>query len=475
MASYFEEQAKELYDRALEVVNVTEVLKSNRKGNKFEVKIEEDFKRDFFSLVNKVNLSLMEDNENFYGYFLFQMEREIRFDISSATSVNFKGAKYVMYFNPIIFLELNMKQMETTIKHEILHVISQHLIRAKELKGKYSTLALNISMDVVVNQYLDYLPPYSITLEYINNKYDMKLEPYKTFEYYLEKVQTELDLQEENDEGEEVDSNENVIVDFDPERTHDMWEESDEVDEKTLNEFTEKFADSAQKGKNPNYIDAMIKSLKNRNGELPWNLFLKKLMGTIEANKKKTVTRRNRRQPSRLDLRGELRGHKAEIAVAIDISGSISDEEFKQAIKEVLAIVKSHNQEITIIECDKEIRRAYKVKSPRDVQERIATGGGTKFSPVFEYANNKKINLLIYFTDGKGEEKLEVIPRGYKTLWVISGRGDKLSLREPFGVVKKLKKVDIKQDTIDMADVRSDGYSMNNLSLIHISEPTRPY
>lgn len=462
MASYFERQAKELYDRALEVVNVTEVLKSNRKGNKFEVKIEEDFKRDFFSLVNKVNLSLMEDNENFYGYFLFQMEREIRFDISSATSVNFKGAKYVMYFNPIIFLELNMKQMETTIKHEILHVISQHLIRAKELKGKYSTLALNISMDVVVNQYLDYLPPYSITLEYINNKYDMKLEPYKTFEYYLEKVQTELDLQEENDEGEEVDSNENVIVDFDPERTHDMWEESDEVDEKTLNEFTEKFADSAQKGKNPNYIDAMIKSLKNRNGELPWNLFLKKLMGTIEANKKKTVTRRNRRQPSRLDLRGELRGHKAEIAVAIDISGSISDEEFKQAIKEVLAIVKSHNQEITIIECDKEIRRAYKVKSPRDVQERIATGGGTKFSPVFEYANNKKINLLIYFTDGKGEEKLEVIPRGYKTLWVISGRGDKLSLREPFGVVKKLKKVDIKQDTIDMADVRSDGYSMNN-------------
>ena len=462
MASYFEEQAKELYDRALEVVNVTEVLKSNRKGNKFEVKIEEDFKRDFFSLVNKVNLSLMEDNENFYGYFLFQMEREIRFDISSATSVNFKGAKYVMYFNPIIFLELNMKQMETTIKHEILHVISQHLIRAKELKGKYSTLALNISMDVVVNQYLDYLPPYSITLEYINNKYDMKLEPYKTFEYYLEKVQTELDLQEENDEGEEVDSNENVIVDFDPERTHDMWEESDEVDEKTLNEFTEKFADSAQKGKNPNYIDAMIKSLKNRNGELPWNLFLKKLMGTIEANKKKTVTRRNRRQPSRLDLRGELRGHKAEIAVAIDISGSISDEEFKQAIKEVLAIVKSHNQEITIIECDKEIRRAYKVKSPRDVQERIATGGGTKFSPVFEYANNRKINLLIYFTDGKGEEKLEVIPRGYKTLWVISGRGDKLSLREPFGVVKKLKKVDIKQDTIDMADVRSDGYSMNN-------------
>ncbi|MFR7364253.1 MAG: VWA-like domain-containing protein [Terrisporobacter sp.] len=462
MKSYFEKQTKELYDRAIKIVDITQMLKSNKKGEKFDISTDENFKKDFFSLVDKVNLSLMEDKENFYGYFLFQMGREIRFDITSATSINFKDAKYVMYFNPIIFLELNMEQMQSTIKHEILHVLSQHLIRLKDFKDKYSTLALNLAMDVVVNQCLDCLCPYSITLEYINNKYNLNLEKFKTFEYYLEKIQTELDLQEENDEGEIVDNNENVAVDFDAEKTHDIWEECIEIDEKTLRDFTEKFADNAKKGSVPTYIENMIKSLKNSKGELPWNLYLKKLMGTIEANKKKTITRRNRRQPNRLDLRGELRGHKAEIAVAIDISGSISDEEFKQAIKEVLTIVKSHNQEITIIECDKEIKRTYKVKSPKDIKERIASGGGTKFLPVFEYANNKKINLLIYFTDGKGEEKLEIKPRGYKTLWVISGRGEKLSLQEPFGVVKKLSKVEIKQDVIDMSDVRSDGYSMNN-------------
>ena len=185
-------------------------------------------------------------------------------------------------------------------------------------------------------------------------------------------------------------------------------------------------------------------------------------MGTMESNKKKTITRRNRRQPNRLDLRGELRGHKAEIAVAIDISGSISNEEFKQAIKEVLNIVKTHSQEITIIECDSEIRRAYKVRSPKDIQDRFKKRGATKFSPVFEYANEKKINLLVYFTDGKGENKLRVLPKGYKILWVISGRGDKLSLKEPYGAVKKLSKVKIKEESFDMSDVRVDGYSMNN-------------
>ena len=462
MKSYFEKQTKELYDRAIKIIDITQMLKSNKKREKFHISTDEDFKKDFFHIIDKVNLSLMEDKENFYGYFLFQMGREIRFDITSATSINFKEAKYVMYFNPIIFLELNMEQMQSTIKHEILHVLSQHLIRLKDFKDKYSTLALNLAMDVVVNQCLDCLCPYSITLEYINNKYNLNLEKFKTFEYYLEKIQTELDLQEENDEGEIVDNNENVAVDFDAEKTHDIWEECIEIDEKTLRDFTEKFADNAKKGSVPTYIENMIKSLKNSKGELPWNLYLKKLMGTIEANKKKTITRRNRRQPNRLDLRGELRGHKAEIAVAIDISGSISDEEFKQAIKEVLTIVKSHNQEITIIECDKEIKRTYKVKSPKDIKERVASGGGTKFLTVFEYANNKKINLLIYFTDGKGEEKLEIKPRGYKTLWVISGRGEKLSLQEHFGVVKKLSKVEIKQDVIDMSDVRSDGYSMNN-------------
>lgn len=464
MENYFDKQAKELYIKASEIINTHSMLKANRSNEKFEVDIPKDFKDEFFSLVDKVNLSLMEEKDNFYGYFLFQMSREIRFDISSPTGVNFKGAKYVIYFNPIIFLTLNIEQMESTIKHEIYHIVSVHLVRAKELKGKYSTLAINMAMDIVVNKYLNNLPPYATTLEWVNLKYSLKLEPYEPFEYYVEKIQTELDLLEEDEDGEEEDSDKygNIETDYSPEKTHDIWEESDDIDERTLREFTEKFIDSSQKGKIPAHLENMIAAIKNSKGELPWNLYLSRLMGTVESNKKKTITRRNRRQPNRLDLRGELRSHKAEIAVAIDISGSISDEEFKQAIKEVLNIVKNYNHEITIIECDSEIRRVYKAKTIKDIKDRVKIGGGTKFTPVFEYANNKKINLLVYFTDGKGENKLQVIPRGYKVLWVISGNGDKLSLREHYGAVKKLSKVETKDDALEINDVRNDGYSMNS-------------
>jgi predicted metal-dependent peptidase len=179
------------------------------------------------------------------------------------------------------------------------------------------------------------------------------------------------------------------------------------------------------------------------------------------------VSRRSRRQPNRLDLRGELRGHTARITLAIDISGSISDEEFNGAIKEVFNIVKTYKHEITLIECDTQIRQVYTVKSVNSVRERCNSRGGTKFSPVFKYVNNTNTNILIYFTDGKGEEKLDVMPKGYKTLWVISGRGDKLSLKEPFGMVKRLKPVEIIEDTQERLDIMVDGFSMQSQEPIH--------
>lgn len=462
MEAYFDSHNKELYDKAKRIMKV--YLAENQHEIKADFVIPEEFRREFDKVVDKVNLSLLEDKDNFYGYFMFHMSREIRFDISSPTAINFRRAKYVVYFNPILFLKLSLQQMESTIKHEILHILSMHLVRARALKGSYSNLAINMAMDIVVNKYLSHLPSYATTLEWVNIHYNLQLKPYQSFEYYVEKLQVALDLQMEEMKELEDDSNDNELIEaeYSAERTHDLWEETDDVEEMTLREFTEKVMDNSQKGELPAYIDGMIAALRNDKGELPWNLYLNMLMGTVESNKKKTITRRSRRQPERFDLRGQLRSHKAKIAVALDISASMSEEEFRQAIREVLSIVKNYNHEIIIIECDDEVRRAYKVKSAKDIKDRTHKKGGTKFNPVIEYANQNKFNLLVYFTDGKGEDKLHVIPRGYKILWVISGRGDQLSLKEPYGTVKKLSYIESKDNILDITEVTKGGFSMNN-------------
>ena len=401
MDPVFEYQRKKLYDEAYRIIDA--FLRDKRQAAGARLQIPVAFATDFFRLIDQVNASLLEDNDNFYGYFLFQMQREIRFDISSPTATHFKRAKYVLYFNPVIFLTLTQQQMATTIKHEILHICSLHLLRAAELRSKYSPLAMNMAMDVVVNAYLDYLPPYATTLEWVNLNHSLQLHPFESFEYYAERIQATLDLLEETEESAEQDDfdNDAASTEFDPATTHEIWQESSETDERTQREFTEKMIDSAQKGSVPYYLESLIAALRNSRPALPWNLYLQRLMGSVASQPKKTITRRNRRQPDRLDIRGELRSHKAKVVVALDISGSISDEEFLQAIQEVFNIVKNYRHEVEIVECDNEIQRVYKVKSANDVRERMHMRGGTRFSPVFEYANAQRIDLLIYFTDGK--------------------------------------------------------------------------
>ena len=73
MESYFDKQAKCLYNKAEEIINTYAMLEANKKGENFDIDIPQDFKDDFFKLVDKVNLSLMEDKITFMDTFYFKL------------------------------------------------------------------------------------------------------------------------------------------------------------------------------------------------------------------------------------------------------------------------------------------------------------------------------------------------------------------------------------------------------------------
>ncbi len=75
MENYFDKQAKELYNKASEIINTHSMLKANRANEKFDIDIPQDFKYEFFSLVDKVNLSLMEEEDNFMDIFVSDVKR----------------------------------------------------------------------------------------------------------------------------------------------------------------------------------------------------------------------------------------------------------------------------------------------------------------------------------------------------------------------------------------------------------------
>ena len=119
----------------------------------------------------------------------------------------------------------------------------------------------------------------------------------------------------------------------------------------------------------------------------------------------------------------------------------MDSEQLRQIFAEVFAIVAQRRCEITVIECDAEVRNVYRITSPDDANLEVSGRGGTCFSPVIRYINDRRYYrdaLLIYFTDGYGEKSIPR-PRTYRNLWVISGATVHLSVEQPYGLVLPLE------------------------------------
>ncbi|WP_300381548.1 VWA-like domain-containing protein [Clostridium sp.] len=402
-----------------------------------ETEVNSDFEREFFSLVERVIVNMIQGEDNFFGQFLVRLERAIRFDITWPLATVPKHEGYKMYFNPRLFLECNESEMGALFKHEIYHIMYGHHEREKELRNKYTTTAVNMALDISVNQYINNMPTESFRLERFNMEFYYNLKPNEAIEIYAEKI--EKAIEEKLNNKKEGDSDDlGSLIDIS--KAHDIWEESS-LDSDSIKELTKKIAISSMKDNAPEDIKKIV-SAYTQIPQISWQEELKRLIPTIRAGQKKTITRRDRRQPERIDIRGKLPNSIPEIIVAIDISASISEKEIQKIMVEVLDIAKNRTNKITIIESDNEIRRVYEIRSKNDIKKRTSDNGATKFSPVFKYLKDNRMrnHVLIYFTDGVGEKELEVKPISKNVIWVLTG-DDELSLNTTFG---RIKKIDIK-------------------------------
>lgn len=96
------------------------------------------------------------------------------------------------------------------------------------------------------------------------------------------------------------------------------------------------------------------------------------------------------------------------IAIAIDTSGSIGQNEFDQFIGEVASIAETMKPEkILLIQCDAQIQDYKECDSPAELTEgkiELCGGGGTNFQPVFSRIDESGEDpaVLVYLTDAYG-------------------------------------------------------------------------
>ncbi len=157
--------------------------------------------------------------------------------------------------------------------------------------------------------------------------------------------------------------------------------------------------------------------------QLPWRMLLARYLSSM-ARDDYSFLHPSRREGSAI-LPG-LRSSHVDVVVALDTSGSITNEEMQEFLSEANAIKGQVGARITLHACDEALAPngpwVFEPWEEVRLPESLAGGGGTRFTPVFDWVarQDRQPDLLVYFTDAKGEFPDK--EPSYPVLWLVKGK-----------------------------------------------------
>lgn len=158
--------------------------------------------------------------------------------------------------------------------------------------------------------------------------------------------------------------------------------------------------------------------------KLPWRMLLARYM-TASARDDYSYSRPSSRRGDPA-IFPSLRSTQINVAVGIDVSGSVDDKDMSEFLSEVDAIKANMRAKITLLPCDAALVEgspwSFEPWEELKIPAKIKGGGGTDFCPVFEWLDLQDQNpdLLVYFTDCQGTFP-EVMP-SYPVIWLVKGK-----------------------------------------------------
>lgn len=430
-------------------VNIASIEDGDRNPRLFQ-----EVRRDCIQMLELMKLFLIAQRDSYYGYFLMNLTYEVDFASRSIAGILLGRFPLVFHTNPLLLCKYSLKEILFIVCHEIDHIVLNHpaeMLKANPNGDPDLFEKFNLAADASVNDRLireikdekrSFLaaPEGHVSSAVLKKMFKLRsVRQLESYLYYFNlirgKALPEKPAQMAVSEGE-------VITAQNCGTTEDhQWQAGEDAEEaaaavRELVNAATSIMNEETRGLIPGAFFEQVKVL-NAPPKLSWQSILKKYVGTIASEKRKTRTRLNRRQPTRFDLSGSQDEKMLKIVVAIDTSASVTAQDVAQILNEVTAILAKRKHALTVIECDSEVQRVYSVKSKADLPKHVVGRGGTAFTPVIEYINNDRSfrdALLIYFTDGFGEREIPR-PKTYRNLWVILGDADDLSLKEPYGAV----------------------------------------
>ncbi len=343
------------------------------------------------------------------------------------------------FYNEEFINKLSVKKNMFLLAHEICHGIFDHFGRL----GSRDKQLANIAQDYAVNQILvddnigEKITEVDICQDHkyrgmaweeiydtLFDEYDKQQQEMKSF---LEGLGDMLDEHLEVGEGAGDEESENGAPKISKE---DLQKIKDDMKQAMIQSYQASGAGSA-----PGSIERLIKDLTEP--KMDWREVLRMNIQSIIKNDY-TFQRPNRKSwGTGIILPGMSNDETIDVAIAIDMSGSISDKEAKVFLSEVKGILDQYTDySIRLWSFDTSVHNPQVITHDNEddfYDYDLQGGGGTSFEANWEFMKEEDINpkKFIMFTDGYpgggwGDEDY------VDTLFIIKGYHD-TKMRAPFG------------------------------------------
>jgi len=351
-------------------------------------------------ILEKAGVCMILDRGNvFYAHMLLQMDKEQtvmpRTTLGAGVYVN-NGRLHLVY-DISIWEEQGLKVDDIIyiLKHEIGHAMLEHFSRRRgrnPQKWNYCTdFAINSILGKTTMPMLyPSNPPYNFPEDLSAEEYDKLMNDDKQPKREGGWVIIGGNKYRSGEHQENQEQNDDAMAELDREVMRQAVDEA--------------YTSSKDKGNLPGKLEQLIDKILKKS-RIDWKRALRQIVGTAAKVGKRLSWKKQSRRFGE-SSKGNLKKRNLGIICVVDTSGSMSDIAIGKCLAEVQGIQKSYRGCIvTVIECDAEIGKVYKLQPYGKPELKVSGRGGTSFKPPFAYIKKHKLmpDVLVYLTDLEGD------------------------------------------------------------------------
>ncbi len=358
---------------------------------------------------------------------------------TAAVAYDPKFDDLTLYWNPEFFRVMSDMEIRGVLTHEYYHLVFRHINERRKDPAKMWNVATDLAINSIISGHSHMALPTGCLMpgvfpsppegrEWTKEEKDAmpiaqliaSFPKDQASEWYFERLKDKVE--EEQKKG-----NSGGMGELDSFDDHTAW---DSIPDELKDLVAGKVASAVEKavkhadgqangwGNIPAELrDAIRKSISN---VVDWRSVLRQFVGGLARGERATSIKRiNRRYP--YVHPGVTRGYVAKLLIAIDMSGSVDNEQLALFFSELGQLTKKVSVTVLPFDCSADLRDSFEWKKGSKVEPKRVRGGGTDFNAPTKIVNDPKNrgrwDGMLILTDGECDRPG---PSRVKRGWVVS-------------------------------------------------------